>query len=170
MSKSPICRPSIVLASLLFFLGLVLERPVLAVNRVFLSTSLEFSEATYLIQFTANSGGDVDKIHLTFPPGMLDDQVSLRSLVVGDRSVKPSIVSIDPANADAFVIDVPKTVAVKAGSPIQVELLGLKNPTAGTHQVEIDLLGTRGAVLEIISPIVLSITSAGIEANAIADD
>ncbi|HEY2987634.1 MAG TPA: hypothetical protein VGL11_07900 [Candidatus Binatia bacterium] len=149
---------------------LALVLPVLAQNRVFLSTSLEFSEATYLIQFTASTGGAVDKLRLTFPAGMLDDQVSLRSLLVGDKPGRaPILTNIDPADPDTLIIDLPKTVSIKTGSQIQMEILGLKNPAAGDHQIEIALLGKDGAVLETISPLALSISSPGV-ADITADN
>ncbi|HEY2987633.1 MAG TPA: hypothetical protein VGL11_07895 [Candidatus Binatia bacterium] len=134
--------------------------PAGAQNRAFLSTNLEFSEATYLIQFTTDTGGAPDKFRLTFPAGMLDDQLSLRSLLIGGRSTRnPVVTSIDPADPDTLIIDLPRAIAIKAGSQIQMELLGLKNPAAGDYQIEVVLLGKNGVLLETISPLALSISS-----------
>ncbi|HEY2991091.1 MAG TPA: tail fiber domain-containing protein [Candidatus Binatia bacterium] len=145
--------------SLVFLLCLGSVGGASAQDRVFVSTNLEFSEATYLIQFTATAGGAVDKFQLTFPAGMLDSGVGVRSLRVGDKAVK-SAASIT-GDSDTLVVDVPKTVSVKAGTQIQIELVGLRNPAEGDYQVDVTLIQQNGAAIDAALPLALSFSAAG---------
>src|SRR5262249_10669278 len=65
-------------AFLLIVFALASARGALADNRAFLSTSLESSQASYVLDFTPLTGGVVDKLRLAFPPGLLGGGVELR--------------------------------------------------------------------------------------------
>ena len=158
MPKSPICRLSLVLALLLFCLCLVLERPVLAVNRIFFSTNLEGSQSSQLLEFAPAVGGAVDKFKLHFPSGMLGGGVGLVSLLINGKPAKsPTLTMIDPLDANTLIVDVPKTTKIGRGVQIILELMGLTNPMAGDYQIDISLIGKTGSVLESLTPIPLTI-------------
>jgi len=145
---------SVVLAPVLSVLALLVALPAQADNRAFVSTSLETSQASYLLEFSAATGGAVDKFRLTFPAGTLGGSVGLVNLLIGKKSAKqPTVTSIDPLDPNTLLIDVPKTAKVGAGVPIILELMGLTNPIAGDYQIGIELIGKTGSVLETLTPI-----------------
>ena len=119
----------------------------IAQNSVFLSTNLESSAASYMIQFTPSVGGRVDRIQIQFPTGALAGNVGLGSLTVRGRDVRDPTATVDPG--DLLLIDFRRT-NFRAGWPVVVEILGVINPAAGpAHQVAVSLLES-GALVEDI--------------------
>lgn len=133
--------------------------PAGAQNRAFLSTDLETSQASYALEVSAVTGGTVDKFRATFPAGALVPGVGLVNLVIGQRAIKgPIAVSTDPLDPNALVLDVPKTIKIKPGAQLVLEIKGLTNPPPGGYQIGIELIDKTGIVLETLAPIPLSIT------------
>ena len=107
---------SVVLAPVLSLLVLLLALPAQAQNRDFMSTSLELSDASHLLEFSPATGGTVDKLRVRFPAGMLSGGVVLVNLLIGGKAAKsPVLTSVDPSDPNVLLLDVPKTVKIKAG-------------------------------------------------------
>ena len=140
-------------AFLLIVFALASARGALADNRAFLSTSLESSQASYVLDFTPLTGGVVDKLRLAFPPGLLGGGVELRSLLIGGKAARsPIVTTLDPADANALLVDVRLTATIRAGTPVVLELIGITNPAAGDYQIAVQLIGLTGNVLETLAP------------------
>src|SRR5689334_5469682 len=133
--------------------------PVGAENRAFLSTSLEASQASYALEFSAVTGGTVDKVRVKLPAGALVPGVGLADLVINHKTIKgPIAATPDPLDPTALVLDVPKTVKIKPGAEIVLAIQGLTNPTPGGYEIGIELIDKTGLVLETLAPIPLSIS------------
>src|SRR5712691_5400734 len=94
-----------------FALCLAFASDASARNRVFLTNSLEFHETPYVIQFTSDHGDAVGKFRLTFPAGMVDDDVMLHTVRIGkqaEQSLLPA--TIDPVDPNSLLIDLPKPI------------------------------------------------------------
>jgi len=150
----------VVLSVIALVTWLVSNGRAAAQNRVFVSTSLEGSQASYVSEFSATTGGTVDKFRLTFPAGTLGAGVGLVNLQIGTKPAKtPIVTGIDPLDPNALLLDVPKTVEIARGVQLILELMGLTNPTAGDYQIGIELIGKTGSVLETLTPIPFSIAA-----------
>ncbi|GEM_PF-3359533 len=131
-----------------------------AENRAFVSNDFEFSEATYLLQFSTATRNDLDKMQVVLPVGMLQNGVNVRSVIVAGKPVKESDVSIANTDEhDTILIDIAKTTAVKPGTEIQIEIFGIKNPEAGDYAIDVVLIGSGNLALETTS-VPLSISPA----------
>jgi hypothetical protein len=133
-----------------------------AANRVFLSTSLEASQASYILDFSPATGGIVDKLRLAFPAGMLGSGVELRDLLIDGKVAKqPIVITLDPADPNALFVDVRLTAIIRSGTPVVLELMGITNPVAGDYQVGIELIGKLGNVVEALPPIAFTVDPLG---------
>jgi hypothetical protein len=148
--------------SLLLVLSFGLASAALAANRVFLSTNLEASQASYILDFSPATGGVVDKIRVAFPAGMLASGVELRDLLIAGKVAKPPIATtVDSADPNALVVDVHLTAIIRSGTPVILEVMGLTNPTAGDYQIGVELLGKLNNVIEALPLIPFSIEPLG---------
>jgi hypothetical protein len=149
----------VVLLPLLCLLAVLFTIPAQADNRAFLSTSLETSQASYLLEISPAVGGTVDKLRLQFPAGMLGSSVGLVSMLINGKPAKSTtLTTVDPVDPNVLIIDVPKTTAIKAGVKVILELMGLTNPIAGDgYHIDISLIGKKANVIEALTPIPLSI-------------
>jgi hypothetical protein len=133
-----------------------------AANRVFLSTSLEASQASYILDFSPATGGIVDKLRLAFPAGTLGSGVELRDLLIDGKVAKqPIVIALDPADPNALFVDVRLTAIIRSGTPVILELMGITNPVAGDYQVGVELIGKLGNVVEALAPIPFTIDPLG---------
>src|SRR5262249_35723144 len=96
-----------------------------AANRVFLSTSLEASQASYTLDLRPVTGGIVDKLRLAFPGRALGGGGEPRDLLIDGKVAKPPIVTpTAPADPDALFVDVRLTAIIRSGTPVVLELMG----------------------------------------------
>ncbi len=148
----------IVLALTLCELLLASARLALAQNHLFQSTELADSKATFVLQFSVSTNGNIDKIKIAFPPGTLTGTTpGIGTLVIAGRLLRlPASPSIDPGNPDTLVIEPPATLNLKPGMPFEIPLYGLVNPMAGNHAATVTLLDASDNEVETLSPISFS--------------
>ncbi len=139
-------RNAVLVAIALLGVSLGVGRTASALDQVVLSTDLARSQASCVLQFTVPSPGFLDKFRLIFPPPMLGAEPILTGLLIGGKPSPPPIVtSVDPADG-AFVVDLPSSIGVRAGTPILIEVAGLTIPVGGAYEISLSLLTANGTI------------------------